>query len=60
VHHLAHFLHHHFQLLIELNLQVLGRNHLCLSAIFEEEHPPELTPELFPLSSQYPQLFGLQ
>jgi hypothetical protein len=26
-----------------------------LTEVFEEEHPPELTPELYPLFSQYPQ-----
>jgi hypothetical protein len=37
-HHVAHLLHHHFQLLVELNLQVLGQNHFYLAAVFEEEH----------------------
>jgi hypothetical protein len=38
VHHPAHLLHHHFQFLVELNLQVLGQNHLCLAAVFEEKY----------------------
>jgi hypothetical protein len=44
-----------FQLLVGLNLQVLGQNQLCLATVFEEEHPPELTPKFSFLSSQYPQ-----
>jgi hypothetical protein len=60
VNHLSNLLHHHLQLVVEPNLHDLGQNHFYLAIVFEEEHSPELTPELSPISSQYPQFFDLQ
>jgi hypothetical protein len=38
VHHLAYLRHCHIHLVVELNLQELGKNHLRLAVVFEEEH----------------------